>query len=125
MQVDAKVTLGLGGVAVVLGAVMAAMGLFAYVGVPSSLVVLQVVPFLVLAVGADNIFIFVLEYQVRGARPTPTPVWVPGCSPPRRPCSFLGAPPPQTPGWVPGCFPPPQTPMWFPGLPSLSPSSFL
>lgn len=28
--------------------------------------ILQVVPFLVLAVGADNIFIFVLEYQVRG-----------------------------------------------------------
>lgn len=59
-------TLGLGGVAVVLGAVTAAMGFFSYLGVPSSLVILQVVPFLVLAVGADNIFIFVLEYQVRG-----------------------------------------------------------
>lgn len=69
IPVDAKVTLGLGGVAVVLGAVMAAMGLFAYVGVPSSLVVLQVVPFLVLAVGADNIFIFVLEYQRLPRRP--------------------------------------------------------
>lgn len=66
LQVDAKATLGLGGVAVVLGAVTAAMGLFSYLGVPSSLVILQVVPFLVLAVGADNIFIFVLEYQVRG-----------------------------------------------------------
>lgn len=65
-QVDSKVTLGLGGVAVVLGAVTAAMGFFSYLGVPSSLVILQVVPFLVLAVGADNIFIFVLEYQVRG-----------------------------------------------------------
>uniref|UniRef100_A0A8D1K357 SSD domain-containing protein n=1 Tax=Sus scrofa TaxID=9823 RepID=A0A8D1K357_PIG len=61
--VDSKATLGLGGVAVVLGAVMASMGFFAYLGVPSSLVILQVVPFLVLAVGADNIFIFVLEYQ--------------------------------------------------------------
>lgn len=70
---DAKVTLGLGGVAVVLGAVMASMGLFSYLGVPSSLVVLQVVPFLVLAVGADNIFIFVLEYQVSG--------WVSGLTP--------------------------------------------
>ncbi|KAM7120692.1 NPC1-like intracellular cholesterol transporter 1 [Molossus nigricans] len=67
--VDAKVTLGLGGVAVVLGAVMASMGLFSYLGVPSSLVVLQVVPFLVLAVGADNIFIFVLEYQRLPRRP--------------------------------------------------------
>ena len=66
LQVDAKATLGLGGVAVVLGAVTAAMGFFSYLGVPSSLVILQVVPFLVLAVGADNIFILVLEYQVRG-----------------------------------------------------------
>ncbi|XP_069318265.1 NPC1-like intracellular cholesterol transporter 1 isoform X4 [Eulemur rufifrons] len=61
--VDSKITLGLGGVAVVLGSVMAAMGFFSYLGVRSSLVILQVVPFLVLAVGADNIFIFVLEYQ--------------------------------------------------------------
>lgn len=66
LQVDSKATLGLGGVAVVLGAVLASMGFFSYLGVPSSLVILQVVPFLVLAVGADNIFIFVLEYQVRG-----------------------------------------------------------
>ncbi|XP_006166081.2 NPC1-like intracellular cholesterol transporter 1 isoform X2 [Tupaia chinensis] len=67
--VDSKATLGLGGVAVVLGAVMAAMGFFSYLGVPSSLVILQVVPFLVLAVGADNIFIFVLEYQRLPRRP--------------------------------------------------------
>lgn len=63
LLVDSKATLGLGGVVVVLGAVMATMGFFSYLGVPTSLVVLQVVPFLVLSVGADNIFIFVLEYQ--------------------------------------------------------------
>ncbi|XP_037357485.1 NPC1-like intracellular cholesterol transporter 1 [Talpa occidentalis] len=67
--VDSKVTLGLGGVVVVLGSVMAAMGFFSYLGIPSSLVILQVVPFLVLAVGADNIFIFVLEYQRLPRRP--------------------------------------------------------
>ncbi|KAM6156387.1 NPC1-like intracellular cholesterol transporter 1 [Erethizon dorsatum] len=61
--VKSKATVGLGGVAVVLGSVVAAMGFYSYLGVPSSLVILQVVPFLVLAVGADNIFIFVLEYQ--------------------------------------------------------------
>lgn len=65
LQVESKATLGLGGVIVVLGAVLAAMGFYSYLGVPSSLVIIQVVPFLVLAVGADNIFIFVLEYQVR------------------------------------------------------------
>ncbi|XP_054427272.1 NPC1-like intracellular cholesterol transporter 1 isoform X2 [Pteronotus mesoamericanus] len=68
-RVDAKVTLGLGGVAVVLGAVLASMGLFSYAGIPTSLVVLQVVPFLVLAVGADNVFIFVLEHQRLPRRP--------------------------------------------------------
>ncbi|XP_004630599.1 Niemann-Pick C1-like protein 1 [Octodon degus] len=63
VMVDSKATLGLGGVVVVIGSVMASMGFYSYVGVPSSMVILQVVPFLVLAVGADNIFIFVLEYQ--------------------------------------------------------------
>nr|XP_014344420.1 PREDICTED: Niemann-Pick C1-like protein 1 [Latimeria chalumnae] len=61
--IDSKVTLGLGGILVVLGAVLSSMGFYAYIGMPSSLIILQVVPFLVLAVGADNIFIFVLEYQ--------------------------------------------------------------
>ncbi|KAM5273630.1 NPC1-like intracellular cholesterol transporter 1 [Ctenodactylus gundi] len=67
--VDSKATLGLAGVAVVVGSVIAAMGFYSYLGVPSSLVILQVVPFLVLAVGADNIFIFVLEYQRLPRRP--------------------------------------------------------
>ncbi|XP_043836924.1 NPC1-like intracellular cholesterol transporter 1 [Dromiciops gliroides] len=61
--VDSKVTVGLGGVLVVLGSVLSSMGFFSYLGIPSSMVIIQVVPFLVLAVGADNIFIFVLEYQ--------------------------------------------------------------
>ncbi|KAI6058918.1 Niemann-Pick C1-like protein 1 [Aix galericulata] len=65
--VESKVTLALGGIAVVLGAVFASMGFLALVGLPSSLIILEVVPFLVLAVGADNIFIFVQEYQVGAA----------------------------------------------------------
>uniref|UniRef100_A0A671PU54 NPC1 like intracellular cholesterol transporter 1 n=1 Tax=Sinocyclocheilus anshuiensis TaxID=1608454 RepID=A0A671PU54_9TELE len=63
LQVDSKFLVGLGGILVVGCSVMASMGFYACIGVPSSLVILQVVPFLVLAVGADNIFIFVLEYQ--------------------------------------------------------------
>ncbi|XP_048195305.1 NPC1-like intracellular cholesterol transporter 1 isoform X1 [Perognathus longimembris pacificus] len=61
--VESKATVGLGGVMVVMAAVAAPIGFFSYVGVSSSLIIIQVVPFLVLAVGADNIFIFVLEYQ--------------------------------------------------------------
>ncbi|NXW83427.1 NPCL1 protein, partial [Alopecoenas beccarii] len=66
--VDSKVTLALGGIAVVLGAVFASMGLLALAGLSSSLIILEVVPFLVLAVGADNIFIFVQEYQQQSQR---------------------------------------------------------
>ncbi|XP_065507714.1 NPC1-like intracellular cholesterol transporter 1 [Caloenas nicobarica] len=70
--VDSKVTLALGGIAVVLGAVFASMGLLALLGLPSSLIILEVVPFLVLAVGADNIFIFVQEYQQSQREPGET-----------------------------------------------------
>ncbi|CAN9513420.1 unnamed protein product [Ophioblennius macclurei] len=61
--VDSKFLVGLGGILVVACSVLASMGFYSWIGIPSSLVILQVVPFLVLAVGADNIFIFVLEYQ--------------------------------------------------------------
>ncbi|NXE99778.1 NPCL1 protein, partial [Menura novaehollandiae] len=66
--VESKVTLALGGIAVVLGAVLASMGFLALLGLPSSLIILEVVPFLVLAVGADNIFIFVQEFQQQSQR---------------------------------------------------------
>lgn len=61
--------MGLGGILVVGCAVVASMGFYSWIGIPSSLIILQVVPFLVLAVGADNIFIFVLEYQVGSGMP--------------------------------------------------------
>ncbi|XP_029460044.1 NPC1-like intracellular cholesterol transporter 1 [Rhinatrema bivittatum] len=67
--VDSKITLGLGGILVVLGSVLSSMGFYSYLGVPSSLIIVEVVPFLVLAVGADNIFIFVLEYQRSERKP--------------------------------------------------------
>uniref|UniRef100_A0A667WAH4 NPC1 like intracellular cholesterol transporter 1 n=1 Tax=Myripristis murdjan TaxID=586833 RepID=A0A667WAH4_9TELE len=67
--VDSKFLVGLGGILVVGWSVLASMGFYAWIGIPSSLVILQVVPFLVLAVGADNIFIFVLEYQRDVRRP--------------------------------------------------------
>ena len=64
LQVDSKATLGLGGVAVVLGAVVASMGFFSYLGVPSSLVILQVVPFLVLGVPIFDISFAVLRRRI-------------------------------------------------------------
>lgn len=67
--VDSKFLVGLGGILVVGCSVLASMGFYAWIGISSSLVILQVVPFLVLAVGADNIFILVLEYQRDMRRP--------------------------------------------------------
>ncbi|KAM7018968.1 NPC1-like intracellular cholesterol transporter 1 [Tautogolabrus adspersus] len=67
--VDSKFLVGLGGILVVGCSVLASMGFYSWIGIPSSLIILQVVPFLVLAVGADNIFIFVLEYQRDVRRP--------------------------------------------------------
>nr|XP_057925789.1 NPC1-like intracellular cholesterol transporter 1 [Doryrhamphus excisus] len=67
--VDSKFLVGMGGILVVACSVLASMGFYSWIGIPSSLVILQVVPFLVLAVGADNIFIFVLEYQRDVRRP--------------------------------------------------------
>ncbi|KAK7091360.1 NPC intracellular cholesterol transporter 1-like [Littorina saxatilis] len=61
--IDSKITVGLGGVLIVLLSVAASLGFFSFVGVPATLIIIEVIPFLVLAVGVDNIFILVQTYQ--------------------------------------------------------------
>ncbi len=56
--------LGLAGVVIVLLSVSSAVGLCSFMSIPGSLIIIEVVPFLVLAVGVDNIFILVQAYQV-------------------------------------------------------------
>ena len=63
-QVDSKIILGLTGVSIVLLSVAASVGFYSYMNVPMTLIIIEVVPFLVLAVGVDNIFILVQTYQV-------------------------------------------------------------
>ena len=46
-------------------AVTSSLGMYSYLGIESSLIILEVVPFLVLAVGVDNLFILVHSYEVR------------------------------------------------------------
>uniref|UniRef100_A0A6A7FZJ5 Niemann-Pick C1 protein-like n=4 Tax=Hirondellea gigas TaxID=1518452 RepID=A0A6A7FZJ5_9CRUS len=62
LLLSTKVTLGLGGVLIVLLSVFAAVGFYGYVGVPCTMLIIEVIPFLVLAVGVDNIFILVESY---------------------------------------------------------------
>ncbi|XP_062548067.1 NPC intracellular cholesterol transporter 1 isoform X2 [Armigeres subalbatus] len=70
--IDSKITLGLGGVVIVLASVVASVGIFGYIGLPATLIIVEVIPFLVLAVGVDNIFILVQTHQRDTKKPTET-----------------------------------------------------
>ncbi|XP_071482510.1 NPC intracellular cholesterol transporter 1-like [Diadema antillarum] len=63
LLIDSKIILGLSGVIIVLMSVSSSIGVLSWAGIPATLIVIEVVPFLVLAVGVDNIFILVQRYQ--------------------------------------------------------------
>ena len=63
MMVDMKFLLGIAGVLIVMLSVGASIGLFSYFRIKATLIIFEVIPFLVLAVGVDNIFILVQSYQ--------------------------------------------------------------
>ncbi|XP_061653506.1 NPC intracellular cholesterol transporter 1 isoform X2 [Phyllopteryx taeniolatus] len=63
LPVDSKISLGIAGILIVLSSVASSLGIFSYFGIPLTLIVIEVIPFLVLAVGVDNIFIIVQTYQ--------------------------------------------------------------
>ncbi|KAG8199914.1 hypothetical protein JTE90_015899 [Oedothorax gibbosus] len=63
MLVDSKISLGFAGVFIVIVSVVSSLGIFSFAGVPATLIIIEVIPFLVLAVGVDNIFILVQAYQ--------------------------------------------------------------
>lgn len=59
--VGSKFTLGLLGIGLVILSVSSSVGFFSIVGVKTTLIIAEVIPFLVLAVGVDNVFILVHE----------------------------------------------------------------
>ncbi|PPQ68840.1 hypothetical protein CVT26_001674 [Gymnopilus dilepis] len=59
--VGSKFTLGLFGILLVILSVSTSVGLFSLLGVKVTLIIAEVIPFLVLAVGVDNVFILVHE----------------------------------------------------------------
>ena len=89
--IESKITLGLGGVVIVILSVVASVGCFGFMDIEStliifqvfrvnmsdlkteqatiifpdggSLIILQILPFLILAIGVDNMFILVQTYQ--------------------------------------------------------------
>ena len=63
--VNSRIGLGFVGVLLVAVSVVAALGLLSFMNVKGTLIIIEVVPFLVLAVGTDNLFILTHAYEVR------------------------------------------------------------
>ena len=61
--VQSKFGLGVVGIIIVLMSVSGSVGLFSALGVKVTLIIAEVIPFLVLAVGVDNIFLIVHEFE--------------------------------------------------------------
>ncbi|KAI5291900.1 hypothetical protein KEM54_000013, partial [Ascosphaera aggregata] len=61
--VQSKFTLSIVGIVIVLMSVIASVGLFSMFGIKVTLIIAEVIPFLVLAVGVDNIFLIVHEFE--------------------------------------------------------------
>lgn len=58
-----KFTLGLIGILIVLISVFSSMGFWSLLGLKSTLIIAEVIPFLILAVGVDNIFLICNEFS--------------------------------------------------------------
>ena len=61
--VQSKFGLGVVGIVIVLMSVSGSVGLFSAAGIKVTLIIAEVIPFLVLAVGVDNIFLIVHEFE--------------------------------------------------------------
>ena len=61
--VQSKFTLGLVGIIIVLLSITSSIGLFSWAGIKATLIIAEVIPFIVLAVGVDNIFLIVHEFD--------------------------------------------------------------
>ncbi|KAI8334838.1 patched family-domain-containing protein [Choanephora cucurbitarum] len=65
LLVDSKFSLAICGIMIVIFSVSSAVGIFSFTGKKTTLIIAEVIPFLVLAVGVDNIFILCHEYARR------------------------------------------------------------
>ena len=61
--VESKFALGVVGILIVLMSISASIGLFSAAGIKVTLIIAEVIPFIVLAVGVDNIFLIVHEFE--------------------------------------------------------------
>ncbi|XP_050308286.1 NPC intracellular cholesterol transporter 1 homolog 1b-like [Anthonomus grandis grandis] len=66
---ESKLLVATGGILIVLSSVSSAIGICSYLQITTTMLTLEVIPFLVLAVGVDNIFIIVQTYQRKKRKP--------------------------------------------------------
>ncbi|XP_058063255.1 NPC intracellular cholesterol transporter 1 homolog 1b [Anopheles bellator] len=66
-----RIVLALGGIVVVLASVACSLGLFGYIELATTMLTIEVIPFLVLAVGVDNIFMLVHAFNRVDRKATP------------------------------------------------------
>lgn len=72
--VQSKFSLGVVGIIIVLMSISASIGLFSGLGIKVTLIIAEVIPFIVLAVGVDNIFLIVHEFERVNASHVDEPV---------------------------------------------------
>ncbi|ALC49360.1 Npc1b [Drosophila busckii] len=60
---ESRIMLAVSGIVIVLASVICSLGFWGYLGVTTTMLAIEVIPFLVLAVGVDNIFIMVHTYH--------------------------------------------------------------
>lgn len=58
-----RILLGCSGILIVLFSVTSSAGLLSFLGIKSTLIIAEVIPFLILAIGIDNIFLITHEYD--------------------------------------------------------------
>lgn len=63
LVIDSKFTIGICGIFIVIFSVLSSVGLFSFAGMKITLIIAEVIPFLVLAIGVDNIFILVQTFD--------------------------------------------------------------
>ncbi|GAB5036681.1 niemann-pick c1 protein [Nannochloropsis oceanica] len=76
-RVRSRFLLGVLGIVIVVASLASSLGFWAYVGLHTTLIVWEVVPFLILAIGVDNMFIISREFDCLHACPPSRPPSVP------------------------------------------------
>ncbi|CAD5229450.1 unnamed protein product [Bursaphelenchus okinawaensis] len=69
--INTKLTLGFVGIMGIVLAVTSAVGICSYWNIETTLIVFEILPFLIVSVGVDNIFLFVQAYQRRDRHDIP------------------------------------------------------